>query len=59
VRRKAVIMFSKNKITGMTVVMSETLKEIIRQNDGHQQEHPFSVFNQHKPIRYVAVVNYT
>jgi len=26
-------MFSANKITGMTVVLSETLKEIIHKND--------------------------
>jgi len=48
-------MFSNNKITGMTVVLSETLKEIITKNDTAQINHPMSVFNKTKPnIKYVA-----
>eukprot|EP00656_Telonema_subtile_P040570 TRINITY_DN4565_c0_g1_i1.p1 TRINITY_DN4565_c0_g1~~TRINITY_DN4565_c0_g1_i1.p1 ORF type:complete len:114 (-),score=21.70 TRINITY_DN4565_c0_g1_i1:53-394(-) len=52
-------MFSANKITGMTVVLSETLKEIISDQDKFQQEHPYSVFNQQRTNagkwKYVAV----
>merc|ERR1711934_680272 len=52
-------MFSANKITGMTVVLSETLKEIISDQDKFQKEHPYSVFNQKKTNagnwKYVAV----
>lgn len=49
-------MFSNNKITGMTVVLSETLKEIITKNDVAQDNHPYSAFNCKKPnIRYQAV----
>merc|ERR1711907_416513 len=49
-------MFSANKITGMTVVLSETLKEIIHKNDVSQDEHPFSALNcKKKPnVKYVA-----
>lgn len=52
-------MFSANKITGMTVVLSETLKEIISDQDKFQRDHPYSVFNQKKTNagnwKYVAV----
>lgn len=52
-------MFSANKITGMTVVLSETLKEIISDGDKFQQEHPYSCFNKDKTNagqwKYVAV----
>lgn len=52
-------MFSANKITGMTVVLSETLKEIISDQDKFQRDHPYSVFNQAKTNagkwKYVAV----
>lgn len=48
-------MFSANKITGMTVVLSETLKEIIHKGDVSQDNHPYSIFNCKKPnIVYVA-----
>lgn len=52
-------MFSANKITGMTVVLSETLKEIISDQDKFQRDHPYSVFNQKRTNagkwKYVAV----
>merc|ERR1711907_66459 len=49
-------MFSANKITGMTVVLSETLKEIIHKNDVSQDEHPFSALNckKNQNVRYLA-----
>merc|ERR1712196_669809 len=49
-------MFSANKITGMTVVLSETLKEIIHKNDVSQDEHPFSALNckKNQNVKYLA-----
>jgi len=39
----------------MTVVLSETLKEIIKKNDTAQEQHPYSVFNKQKAnVKYVA-----